>query len=202
MDERRGLFTIGHSNHSMETFVVLLAQHGVVVLVDTRTSPFSRFVPHFNRESLQSALKRAGIAYLFLGAELGGRPDGDEFYDEDGHVLYHRLAESERFLAGIARLEKGIRDFRVAIMCSEEDPGVCHRHLLVGRVMARRGAEVRHIRADGRVQADADVPTPEQERPSLFTSFEDNPWKSLRSVSPRKPPNSSSASFDDMESDD
>ena len=73
-----------------------------------------------------------------MGDQLGGRPEADDCLDDQGHALYHRMAESPAFLAGIARLERGVREYRVAIMCSEEDPAVCHRYLLVTRVIRDR----------------------------------------------------------------
>src|SRR5262245_11231288 len=92
------ILTIGHSNHTMAVFLELLAKHGIEVVVDVRSAPYSRYVPHFNKPSLEEALGQTPIKYLYLGRELGGRPDGREYYDEDGHALYARVAESRLFL--------------------------------------------------------------------------------------------------------
>jgi uncharacterized protein (DUF488 family) len=199
---RPGLFTVGHSNQPQEGFISLLKRNEIQVLVDVRSYPYSKYVPHFNKENLAGALKAQRIKYLYMGKELGGRPDEDEFYDEEGHVLYYRLAESPVFLNGIERLEKGIREYRVAILCSEENPAVCHRHLLVGRVMGQRGTKIRHIRGDGALQFDADLPAAGNEQRSLFDFPEDNTWKSLRPVSRRKQPANSLGSFEEVESSD
>ena len=188
------LFTVGHSNHAFAVFAELLKKHRIDVLVDTRSSPYSQYVTHFNREAIQAELPTRGIKYLYLGEELGGRPDGAEFYDEAGHVRYYRVAESAKFLGGIERVEAGIRKFRVALMCSEEDPTVCHRFLLVSRVLATRGVAVFHIRGDGTVQSDADLQDAALFQGSLFDAPGEQPWKSLRSVSPRKTRGSSSDS--------
>ena len=67
------LFTIGHSTHSWEKFLELLRQHRIEAVADVRSSPYSQFNPHFNRESLQLALPQQGISYVFLGEELGAR---------------------------------------------------------------------------------------------------------------------------------
>ncbi len=196
------LFTVGHSNHSVDVFVGLLKSHEIQVLVDVRSYPYSRYVRHFNKEELSSALKAHGINYLFMGRELGGKPEEEEFYDEDGHVLYSRLAESPVFLSGIERLEKGIRQFRVAILCSEENPAVCHRHLLISRVMSQRGTEIRHIRGDGTIQSDADLPTPAKVQRSLFDLPGNSTWKSLLAVSRRKQPSNSLDFSGDEEASD
>jgi len=195
------LFTVGHSNHRIERYLELLAAQHIQILVDVRSSPFSRYSPQFNRENLAPALSGAAIKYLFLGDELGGRPRGDEFYDEAGHALYWRRAGSSEFLKGIDRLEEGVQRYRVAITCSEEDPSVCHRHLLVGRVMSERGIAVYHIRGDGRVQSDADLRSARPVQLLLFDAEEGGGWKSLRSVLPKSPPKSSSESSDETESD-
>jgi hypothetical protein len=68
------LLTIGHSNHSLERFVQLLEGAGVATLVDVRTAPASRFNPHFNQGSLDPALARRLLTYVFAGRYLGGRP--------------------------------------------------------------------------------------------------------------------------------
>lgn len=187
------LFSIGHSNQPIEDFVRLLTMHRVEVLVDVRSHPYSRYSPHFNARALEAAMMQAEITYLYLGKELGGRPEGSEFYDADGYVLYARLARSPAFLAGIRRLEQGVRRYRIAIACSEEDPSGCHRRLLIGRVLAERGIQLLHIRADGRVQTESDL-TPDHVQPSLFerAEYEEGAWKSLRSVSLRGPPPTSS----------
>jgi uncharacterized protein (DUF488 family) len=166
------IFSIGHSNQSIEAFLALLRQYQIQVLVDVRSSPYSRYVPQFNSVPLAVAVRQVGIRYMFMGKELGGRPDGGEFYDTDGHVLYNRVAEASFFLDGINRLKKGGRTYRVAIMCSEEDPTVCHRHLLIGRVLAKQGVDLRHIRGDGHMQTAEDL-SPREEivsyQPSLFS---------------------------------
>src|SRR5688500_10712052 len=102
------LFTVGHSNHSQEVFLALLKKHRIGVLADVRSSPYSRYASQFNREQLAAAVTAAGVEYAFLGRELGGRPEADSFYDDDGHVLYDRLAQSPLFREGVARLEKDI----------------------------------------------------------------------------------------------
>jgi len=193
MDERRSktdarLYSIGHSNHALERFLELLRQHRIEVLVDARSLPYSKFAPHFDVHSLKQAVIGAGIKYLFMGKELGGRPDGDEFYDAEGHVLYWRVAESHLFLDGIARLENGITKYRVALMCSEENPSACHRRLLVGRVLTTHGIQLEHIRGDGSIQTEAELEAEERRGCAEGQiGFFDEPhqekaWRSIQSV--------------------
>ena len=173
------LYTVGHSNHSEEKFLDLLRQHEIEVLVDVRSQPFSRYNPQFNDSNLKRALESAGIRYLFMGDQLGGRPEGEELLDDEGRALYHRMAESPAFLTGIERLQRGIAEHRTAIMCSEEDPAVCHRHLLVTRVVCGRGIAVLHIRGDGRLDTEEQI-APTEKQGVLFADLEADSWKSLR----------------------
>jgi uncharacterized protein (DUF488 family) len=176
------VFTIGHSNHSAGKFVSLLKEYGIEVLVDTRSHPYSRHAPRFNARALEAVLARDGIGYLFLGAELGGRPEGGEFYDAKGRVDYGLVGCSGPFLDGISRLEGEVLTHSAALLCSEEDPARCHRRLLVGRALEERGITLRHIRGDGSVETDDEV---DGGQPILFPKREASPRKSIRSVSRR-----------------
>jgi uncharacterized protein (DUF488 family) len=151
------VLTIGHSNHPIEKFIGLLRQHGVEVLVDARSQPFSRFSPQFSRKALEPAVTEASIRYLFMGDLLGGRPEARECYGTDGKVDYDRVEAQEFYQRGIERLLDGIARFRVCIMCAEEDPSHCHRRLLVTRTLVRRGVEVRHIRRNGEAEDEREL---------------------------------------------
>ncbi len=177
------VFTIGHSNHAAERFFGLLKGHGIEVLVDTRSHPYSRHAPRFNARALEAALSRDGIGYLFLGGELGGRPEGGEFYDAKGRVDYGLVGCSGPFLDGISRLEQELRTSTVALLCSEEDPTRCHRRLLVGRALEELGFTLRHIRGDGSIQLEGET---DGGQPVLFPETEVSPRKSIRSVSRRR----------------
>lgn len=193
----RTLYTIGHSSHTPEHFLELLQRHRIEVLVDVRSAPYSRYTPHFDRESLRDLITAAGIKYLYLGDAVGGRPKDETFYDLDGHARYAKVAGSPDFLSGISRLERGADEFRVALMCSEEDPANCHRRLLIGRVLNERGAELLHIRGDGELQTEAQVAASSGKlladpQPALFADLDEDKWRSTASVSPKnRQPNSS-----------
>jgi uncharacterized protein (DUF488 family) len=151
------VWTIGHSTHPVDTLVGLLRGQRVEVLADVRSAPYSRHNPQFRKEKLRASVEEAGLRYVWLGAELGGRPPEPEFYDAKGHAHYDLVAETERFQAGLERLLTGAASYRVAIMCSEEDPARCHRRLLVTRALVARGVEVRHIRGDASVMTEAEL---------------------------------------------
>jgi uncharacterized protein (DUF488 family) len=157
------IWTVGHSRHELPALLGVLRGPGIEVVADIRSRPFSRYNPQFNREKFGAALQAAGLSYLFLGAELGGRPPEPEFYDGDGHVRYGALARTERFETGLRRLLAESDRQRVAMLCSEEDPRRCHRRLLVTRVLTARGIPVLHIRGDGSVVREEDLgPLPQE----------------------------------------
>ena len=177
----RVVFTIGHSNHTEEVFLELLGQHNIQLLADVRSQPYCRHAPHFNSPQIQRSVQSAGIHYLWLGQQLGGRPDDPALYDQQGYVLYGRVAASAQFRLGIERLEHDLAHYRPAIMCSEENPASCHRNLLVGRVLTEHGVDVRHIRGDGRVQDRAQLLAESgssgQRQGMLFEELEVDSWK-------------------------
>jgi uncharacterized protein (DUF488 family) len=144
------VLTIGHSSHPWENFIELLRGAGVTAVADVRTSPFSRFNPHFNREEMREKLSFAGISYVFLGKELGGRPSDQKFYS-DGVVDYEKVAKSDEFNKGLDRVVEGAKKYRIAVMCSENNPIDCHRCLLVGRALAEREVSVQHILSSGAI---------------------------------------------------
>ncbi len=146
------LFTIGHSNHSIERFMELLRQHGIEVIVDVRSKPASSRNPQFNRELLKASLGEAGIRYLFLGKELGARRSEREAYD--GNVAsYERIAKLPAFKDGLDRVKSGVNTYRVALMCAEKDPIDCHRTLLVCRHLREvLPGRIQHILANGALE--------------------------------------------------
>ena len=189
--------TIGHSNHAPDKFLGLLRAYNIQVVVDTRSSPHSKYVPHFDREALKPALTAAGIRYLFLGDAIGGRPADPASYDPQGRVLYSAVAKSPTFLEGITRLETGAQQFTVALLCGEEDPTHCHRRLLISRVLIERGAEIIHIRGDSTTQSEPELAAQSnkpltQPQPALFAELNEAKWRSTASVSRKNPPPSSS----------
>lgn len=109
------VFTVGHSNFDWSTFQRLLDQAEVGVILDVRSNPASR-LPHFNRTVLKERLNCAGVGYVFLGLELGGRPRNGSVPD------YEQMAAGPLFAEGVARVEEMAARTRPALMCSEREP--------------------------------------------------------------------------------
>ncbi len=149
--DRLTVFTIGHSNHSSERFVALLQGTGITAVADVRSIPHSRRWPHFGRAQIERWLADAGIAYVFLGAELGGRPD-DPALLREGRPDHDLMAAAPSFRAGLDRVLDGTGRYRIALMCAEREPLDCHRFLLVSRHLHERGVCLRQILADGSIE--------------------------------------------------
>jgi hypothetical protein len=151
------IYTIGHSNHEAATFIALLRQHEIDMVVDVRSAPYSRYIPHFNRETLDRLLGDAGIRYVWEGEALGGRPDDPACYRDGvvrpGNVDYQAMAQRPPYQRGIDQLLERAACGPFALMCSEEDPRRCHRHRLLEPSLRERGVAVRHIRKDGSLES-------------------------------------------------
>lgn len=150
------LFTIGHSVHAVEGFVELLKQHSINALCDVRSSPYSRYAPQFNRESLKEDILKHRISYIYLGAELGPRSSDPSCY-ENAKVQYKRLAERDIFQQGLDRLRQGMANYRISLMCAEKDPLTCHRMLLICRNLRGDSILIRHILEDGSLEDNRDT---------------------------------------------
>ncbi len=160
------LFTIGHSTLEFPSFLGLLKQHGIEVVADVRSRPFSRS-PWFCRGELEKRLKANGIRYVFLGTELGARREERECYIGP-RADYQLIAQTAAYHSGIERLRNGVSRYRIALMCSEREPLDCHRTILVCR-HAKDFADIFHIRTDGRLE-----PHAEAEARLLSRYFSDN----------------------------
>ena len=150
------LFTIGHSNHHIEKFIGLLNMHSISAVCDVRSQPYSRHNPQFNRDTLQEQLKEQNISYVFLGAELGAR-SSDTSCNISGKVRFNCLWQTNRFKEGIKRVKTVMDSHRVALMCAEKDPLMCHRTMLVCRYMRSEGMFINHILADGSIETNAEL---------------------------------------------
>ncbi len=143
------IFTIGHSTRTLDDFIEVLQAHSIETLVDARSFPMSRRLPHFNRESLEKALPQAGIRYLWM-KELGGRrkkiladsPNvalrNDSFRNYADYML---TPEFEEAAANLIRLAESSR---TAYMCAERVYFRCHR-MLISDWLVAHGHEVLHI---------------------------------------------------------
>ena len=138
------IYTIGHSSHTIEYFLNLLINHSINAIVDIRSVPFSKYVPHFNKDTIKEILYQNKTNYIYMGDELGiVQKDKD----------YTKILTSNQFNRGINRIRLGIeKNYCIAIMCTEKDPVDCHRSLLPSKVLHDNGINILHILPDGSIE--------------------------------------------------
>ena len=145
------IYTVGHSTHTQEQFLKLLADADIEQLVDVRAFPGSRKFPHFHQDAMRNWLPEHGIAYRHC-AHLGGRRRKSKAIDNevnDGwqNQSFHNYADYTltcEFQAAIAQLQIEAKEQRIAICCSERHPARCHR-LLISNWLATHDWQVMHI---------------------------------------------------------
>ncbi len=152
------IYSIGHSDHSIEKFIDLLNKYGINYLIDVRSSPYSKRIPQFNRELVKIDLKEKGINYLYLGNKLGGRYSDKDLLFDNKKVDFEKVRQTDPFINGIDELINLTKqDNRAALMCAEKDPFNCHRFVLVSRTLSLKGVEIRHILEDGNYVLNEDL---------------------------------------------
>ena len=150
------LFTIGHSNHPLDQFLAILAQHKIEALVDIRRFPGSRKHPHFNRDNLAASLKKAGIDYHWQEA-LGGRRSkrkGESPNPGLRNESFRNYADymlTQEFREGVDALLEVARQKKTAFMCAEGLYWQCHRRLVSDFLLAN-GLTVQHIMPNGELR--------------------------------------------------
>ena len=143
------VFTIGHSNLPLGSFIELLKQHAISTVADVRSQPFSSYNPQFNQNNLANHLELNHINYKSLGNKLGGHPRNRTLYYLKGSPDYSRIEQSQLYQQGISELIQIVREKKVAIMCSESNFRECHRYHLIAKTLVLHGIEVKHIQSDG-----------------------------------------------------
>jgi uncharacterized protein (DUF488 family) len=180
------LFTVGHSNHEPEVLLELLRGAGVTAVADVRSSPFSRRLPQFNRPTLEAFLRLYGIAYVFLGDTLGGRPASEELYHAEGWADYERVRETAAFRSGIERVVRGLESYTIALTCGEEDPMDCHRGLMIAPALKEMGLLPRHIRKSGRIETTSQFEQRLQDETGLGSLFPESLAEAYRVMNRKK----------------
>ena len=149
------LFTIGYSGQDIESFVRLLTNNAIDVVCDVRSTPFSSFKPDFSRAPLKASLNSNNIRYVFLGSQLGARPEDRTCY-VNGQATYDRIAKSLFFHEGLKRVMDGVSKMNLALVCSERDPLECHRAILVCHNLPQLRDRITHIHGDGKLETQED----------------------------------------------
>jgi uncharacterized protein (DUF488 family) len=152
------IFTVGHSNRSLEEFAAILQDTGIKLVADVRTVPRSRANPQFNGDILPSSLEAFGIGYQRF-AELGGLrgrskdvpPEVNGSWRNASFHNYADYAMSDSFADGLDRLIAAADTQPTAVMCAEAVWWRCHRRIIADYLIAR-GRTVLHLMGNGRVE--------------------------------------------------
>lgn len=152
------VFTVGHSNHSIDYFIELIKYFSITAIIDVRSVPASSYNPQFNQHNLENSLKKSNIIYMHFGDEFGARHTEKELLDEFGKVDFNKVRKTSKFLSGISRLKSELdKGYNISLMCSESDPFECHRFSMISYYLDRNGFDVYHILKDKTIINNSDL---------------------------------------------
>ncbi len=129
--DQTGIYTIGYQGKSIDKFLHNLIKEKIHILVDIRYNPWSMKYG-FTKNILKSLCGRIKIDYCHI-PELGipgsmrqqlvSKKDYDELFKK--YKIHLKNQQKQ-----IDKLNKQAKTKRLALMCFEEDPNFCHRHVL------------------------------------------------------------------------
>ncbi|WP_052066051.1 DUF488 family protein [Thalassospira australica] len=177
------IFTVGYAGHDRESLLALFKAHAITAVADIRTFKRSSYWTAFDSESFGPYLRENGIAYVFMGDVMGGKPQIPGLYP-DGQLDYGLMAGRDDFKSGIKRLVAGADKYRICLMCAEKDPLDCHRTLLIAPALKDAGFDLCHL-VDGRVETQAEtdarmIAINGGDEPDLFAAAEPDPESELK----------------------
>lgn len=144
------IYTIGHSDRSLQSFLEILFSYDINHLADVRRYPSSKKFPHFNQGNLKGSLTAIQTSYYDLGDELGGYvnavdgADEIEGWEQEGFQNYAAYTKTDKYKQGLEKLQALGRDDNTVFMCAEGWYRKCHRQIIADSLTAR-GWDVRHI---------------------------------------------------------
>jgi uncharacterized protein (DUF488 family) len=143
------VYTVGHSTHDVQFFINMLKKNNISVIVDVRSTPFSKYADQFNKDILKFYLSNQNIAYIHMGNLLGARYTDAKLLFNDGKVNFSEVVKLNSFKIGIDRLEGGLnKGYTIALMCSEKNPLECHRFSMISNYLNKNDYKVFHILPD------------------------------------------------------
>lgn len=142
------LYTIGHSNYPIEDLINLLIKFNVQYVLDVRSTPYSHYVPQYNKDNLKKVLTSLQIHYVSMGKQFGARQANSNYYPH-GYLDFELFRKSTQFIEGIENVKKGLKKYNIVLLCTEKDPIDCHRAIMVGRGFELEKIDVKHILHDG-----------------------------------------------------
>jgi uncharacterized protein (DUF488 family) len=152
------IYTLGHSNYTIEKLIDMLKKYNINCVVDIRGTPYSKYNVQFDKEIIRYTLTKAGFIYIYMAKEFAAKRINKESYNEEGYSDFELVVNEKDFLDGIERLKNGCnKGYRIALLGAMQEPIRCHRSILVGRALIKYGFNVKHILDDYSIASQDDI---------------------------------------------
>lgn len=152
------IYTIGHSNYSIEKLINMLKYYNISCVVDIRGTPYSKYNVQFDKEAIRYTLTKAGFIYIYMAKELAAKRLNKQSYNEEGYSDFEKVAKEKDFLDGIERLKNGCnKGYNIVLLGAMQEPIRCHRSILVGKELRKYGFNVKHILDDYSIASQDDI---------------------------------------------
>lgn len=152
------IYTIGHSNYTMERLIDMLEYYNINCVVDIRGTPYSKYNIQFDKETIRYTLTNAGFVYIYMGKELAAKRIRKNSYNNEGYSNFEEVIKEEEFKRGVERLKNGCeKGYKIILLGAMQDPIRCHRSILVGRELVKNYFDVKHILDDYSIVTQDDI---------------------------------------------
>ena len=152
------IYTIGHSNYTIERLIDMLKHYNINCVVDIRGTPYSKYNIQFDKETIRYTLSKAGFIYIYMAKELAAKRINKESYNEEGYSDFEKVIKEKEFLEGIERLKNGCnKGYNIVLLGAMQEPIRCHRSILVGKALRKCGFNVKHILDDYSTASQDDI---------------------------------------------
>lgn len=152
------IYTIGHSNYSVEKLIDMLKFYDINCVVDIRGTPYSKYNIQFDKETIKYTLTHSGFVYIYMAKELAAKRINKQSYNSEGYSDFEKVIHEDDFINGIQRLKIGCeKGYKIALLGAMQEPIRCHRSILVGRALRDYGFNVKHILDDYSIASQEDI---------------------------------------------
>ena len=152
------IYTIGHSNYTIERLIDMLRHYNINCVVDIRGTPYSKYNVQFDKETIRYTLSKAGFIYIYMAKELAAKRINKESYNEEGYSDFEKVIKEKEFLEGIERLKNGCnKGYNIVLLGAMQEPIRCPRSILVGKALRKHGFNVKHILDDYSIASQEDI---------------------------------------------
>lgn len=152
------IYTIGHSNYTMERLIDMLEYYNINCVVDIRGTPYSKYNIQFDKETIRYTLTNAGFVYIYMGKELAAKRIRKNSYNNEGYSNFEEVIKEEEFKRGVERLKNGCeKGYKIILLGAMQDPIRCNRSILVGRELVKNDFDVKHILDDYSIVTQDDI---------------------------------------------